>query len=217
MPTVTINWIVNLHKVLVTPLVLFMMWSFGNWSAPAFLYLGLHGTYTLLWLIKQAVYPDKRFEQRLPLWIGFLTPFLPLAAYYIAPYLLISRHTLPPAWVFAIAPAIYSAGIFLHYVSDAQKYFLLQARRGLIVDGLFARTRNPNYLGEIMIYGAFALLSWHWLPFLVLAGWGSYFIHNMRAKDRSLSRYPGFAAYASRTGMLFPKPIRMEQTRSSNA
>ena len=52
----------------------------------------------------------------------------------VGPY----RHTLPPAWVFAIAPAIYSAGIFLHYVSDAQKYFVL------IVDGLFTRTRNPN-------------------------------------------------------------------------
>ena len=184
---------------------------------PPFYILAYTGLIRCSGLSNRRFIQTSALKQRLPLWIGFLTPFLPLAAYYIAPYLLISRHTLPPAWVFAIAPAIYSAGIFLHYVSDAQKYFLLQARRGLIVDGLFARTRNPNYLGEIMIYGAFALLSWHWLPFLVLAGWGSYFIHNMRAKDRSLSRYPGFAAYASRTGMLFPKPIRMEQTRGSNA
>jgi hypothetical protein len=73
------------------------MWYFHNWSAAAFLYLGLHGTYTLLWLIKQNVYADKRFEEKLPLWFAFFVPFLPLTAYMIAPYLPISRHTVPPA------------------------------------------------------------------------------------------------------------------------
>jgi hypothetical protein len=53
------------------------MWYFHNWSAAAFLYLGLHGTYTLLWLIKQSVFADKRFAQPIPLWIGVLIPFLP--------------------------------------------------------------------------------------------------------------------------------------------
>jgi hypothetical protein len=39
-------------------------------------------------------------------------------------------------------------GLFLHYVSDAQKVFVLQLRRGLIEGGLFARTRNPDYLAR---------------------------------------------------------------------
>ena len=29
-----------------------------------------------------------------------------------------------------------------------QKYFVLRAKKGLITDGLFSRSRNPNYLGE---------------------------------------------------------------------
>ena len=95
-------------------------------------------------------------------------------------------------------------GFFLHYVSDAQKFFVLQLRNGLIKDGLFARTRNPNYLGEVLIYGGFALASWHWQPALVLAGWFLYFVRNMRGKDRSMSRHPEFAAYKDRTGMLLP-------------
>lgn len=37
---VTVNWIINAHKILVTPIVLAMMWYFHNWSAAAFLYLG---------------------------------------------------------------------------------------------------------------------------------------------------------------------------------
>jgi protein-S-isoprenylcysteine O-methyltransferase Ste14 len=132
--------------------------------------------------------------------------FLPLASYYIAPFLLISRHVMLVPWVFAVAVSIYTLGVFYHYVGDAQKYYTLRLRKGLIDDGLFGRTRNPNYLGEILIYGAFALLSWHWLPFLVLAGWiFGFFLRNMRNKDRSLSRHPGFAEYKARTGLLIPK------------
>jgi protein-S-isoprenylcysteine O-methyltransferase Ste14 len=145
------------------------MWYFHNWSAAAFLYLGLHGTYTLLWLVKQFLFADKRFAQLIPLRIGLLTPFLPLMAYMIGPYLLISEHTVPPNWVFALASFLCISGVFLHFVGDAQKFFVLQLRIGLIEDGLFARTRNPNYLGEVLIYAGFSLASWHWEPFVVLA------------------------------------------------
>ena len=47
-------------------------------------------------------------------------------------------------------------GIWLHHTADTQKYFVLRARKGLITDGLFSRSRNPNYLGEMFIYGSFA-------------------------------------------------------------
>jgi hypothetical protein len=73
--------------------------------------------------------------------------------------LLISEHTVPPDWVFALAPFLCISGVFLHYVSDAQKFFVLQLRKGVVQDGLFARTRNPNYLGEVPIYGGFAVAS----------------------------------------------------------
>jgi steroid 5-alpha reductase family enzyme len=181
-----------------------MMLYFHNWSAAAFLYLGLHGTYTLLWLVKQSLFADKRFEQPIPLRIGLLIPFLPLMAYMIGPYLLISQHTMPPNWVFALASFLTISGVFLHYVGDAQKFFVLRLRKGLIEDGLFARTRNPNYLGEVLIYGGFALASWHWQAAVVLAGWFLFFVRNMLQKDRSMSRHPEFAAYKARTGMFLP-------------
>lgn len=74
--------------------------------------------------------------------------------------------------------------------------FTLKARKGLITDGLFARTRNPNYLGEILIYFAYAMLSLHWLPFAIEAAWIlGFFWPNMRKKDASMARYPEFAAY----------------------
>ena len=38
---VTVNWIINAHKILVIPVVLALMLHFHNWSSAAFLYLGL--------------------------------------------------------------------------------------------------------------------------------------------------------------------------------
>ena len=179
MPMKIITFI-NAHKILVPPIVLAMMWYFSNWSSEAFIYLSLHGTYAILWLIKETLYPDLRFQDRQPVWIGVAFIFLPLAGYYLAPFLLISRHIVLPPPVIGLVLFLYILGIFLHYVGDAQKFYTLRLQKGLIEDGLFARTRNPNYLGEILIYVSFAIMSWHWLPFVVLACWVfGFFVRNM--------------------------------------
>jgi protein-S-isoprenylcysteine O-methyltransferase Ste14 len=197
---------INAHKILVIPVVLGLMWFYQNWSTEAFVYLSLHGTYSVLWLMKQSFYPDRRFDKQQPLWIGILFVFLPLTGYYAAPYLLISRHVILPSYLIGIVLVLYTMGMFLHYVSDAQKYYTLKLQKGLIEDGLFSRTRNPNYLGEILIYASYALLSLHWLPFLVEAGWVfGFFFPNMLKKDKSMSRYSEFEAYRDRTGLLFPR------------
>lgn len=208
------TWI-NTHKILVAPSVVAMMWFFGNWSTEAFVYLALHGTYTILWLIKHAAFRDKSFEERLPVAIGFFFVFVPLAGYLIAPYLLISRQVRLPPWWIGLTLVLYILGVFLHFGSDAQKYFTLQQRRELITTGFFARTRNPNYLGELLIYLSYALMARHWLPLVVLAGWVTSFFVRMRRKDRSLSRYDEFADYRARTGQLFPSLARSRKTRPS--
>jgi len=200
-----ISTAINAHKALVIPVVVGLMCWYRNWSTEAFVYLALHGTYSLLWLTKHALFRDRRFEEEKPWAIAVFFIFLPLAGYYAAPYLLISRHlVLPPALV-GLVIALFVVGVFLHFVGDAQKYFVLQQRPGLIEDGLFARTRNPNYLGEVLIYSAYALMAEHWLPWVVLAGWWTFFARNMWAKDRSLSRHPAWEDYRRRTGLFLPR------------
>lgn len=201
----TITYI-NAHKVLVVPLVLGWMWFYDNWTVEAFTYLSLHGTYCLIWLLKGLTYPDQRFQAPLPARIGIKFIFLPLSAYYVAPYLLISRHVSLPPYLMCIILCIFTIGMFLHYVGDAQKYYTLKLQEGLIEEGLFSRTRNPNYLGEILIYASFAIMSLHWLPIAILVAWiFLFFVNSMVRKDKSLSRHPGFDEYRKRTGLLFPK------------
>ena len=82
----------------------------------------------------------------------------------------------------------------------------LQVKRGLIDTGFFRHVRHPNYLGEMMIYGSYALLVGHWFPWAVLAWvWLGVFATNMAMKEASMSRYPQWAEYKARTGMLLPK------------
>ncbi|HEX4934997.1 MAG TPA: DUF1295 domain-containing protein, partial [Gemmatimonadaceae bacterium] len=114
--------------------------------------------------------------------------------------------TLPPGLVGG-AVALFAVGAFFHFVADAQKYFVLRHRRPrqLITDGMFALTRNPNYLGEILIYSAFNLLAQHWLPWVACAlVWVQLFWVNMRRKEESMARYPEHAAWVRRTGLLVP-------------
>ena len=70
---------------------------------------------------------------------------------------------------------------------------------------MFTHTRNPNYMGEILIYTGFCLLADSVVPWLICVSfWLSLFLPNMLAKDKSLSRYKEFAAYKARSGMVVP-------------
>jgi hypothetical protein len=90
---------------------------------------------------------------------------------------------------------------------DAQKYFTQRLRRGLITCAMYHYIRHPNYLGELMLYGSFALMVWHWLPFVVLAWiWGGIFVVNMPLKETSTSRYPRWAAAPNPVGIRLSRP-----------
>ncbi|NES91444.1 DUF1295 domain-containing protein, partial [Okeania sp. SIO2B9] len=139
------------------------------------------------------------------IWLGIVT-FALLSLYWVAPYILISSGTEPPIPLVAAAISLNIFGIFFHYTSDAQKYYTLKYKPGLITEGFFARCRNTNYLGEIFIYLSFAMLVQHWLPYLILgAFFAGIFIPNMLKKDKSLSRYPEFAEYQANSGLIIPQ------------
>lgn len=196
-----INW----HKGLTTIFVLGLMVAYQNFTLGAWVYLALHGTYGILWLVKDRIYPDRQWEQEITLGMGIIT-FLLLGLYWVAPFLLIRSGVVPPLPLVAGAIACNIVGVFLHYTSDAQKHYTLKYKPGLITEGFFAKCRNTNYLGEILIYSSFALLACHWVPWLILSAFVSVvFVPNMRKKDQSLSRYPEFARYQAQSGLILPK------------
>ena len=97
-------------------------------------------------------------------------------------------------------------GSFLHFSSDMQKHTSLKLRPGnLIVDGLFSKSRNINYFGELLIYISFSILSMHWVPFVVLFIFILFvWVPNIIKKDKSLSRYDNFEDYKNRSNIFWP-------------
>jgi protein-S-isoprenylcysteine O-methyltransferase Ste14 len=212
-----IKYAINLHKFLTLLVVLGLIVAYKNYSLAALIYLALHGTYGIMWLIKDRIYPDKQWEQEVPIAVGVVT-FILVGLYWIAPFILISTNKEIAAPIVAAAVSINLFGIFLHYTADAQKYFTLKYKSGLITEGFFTRCRNTNYLGEILIYLSFALLAQHWLPFVILGGFvAGIFVPNMLKKDKSLARYPEFEEYQANSGLLIPKLFTGEPSKQNTA
>lgn len=110
-------------------------------------------------------------------------------------------------------------------VSDAQKYYTLQYKKGLITDGMFKYIRSPNYLGEVMIYSSYGLVanvfirysinSQHWIPWIILIYvWVSVFATRIITKEKRMERYelngkvniryPEWKEYKKRTNCIVP-------------
>ena len=196
---------INLHKATTFIFIFVLMIAYQNFTLDPWVYLALHGTYGILWLLKDRIYPDKQWEEEIPILQGIIV-FVVVCLYWVAPYILISSGTEPPIPLVAAAISLNIFGIFFHYSSDAQKYYTLKYKPGLITEGFFARCRNTNYLGEILIYLSFAMLAQHWLPYLILGGFlALIFIPNILKKDKSLSRYPEFRKYKANSGLIIPQ------------
>jgi steroid 5-alpha reductase family enzyme len=156
-------------------------------------------------VLKSKIYPDRQWEQPtgfaygLVIWIG-------LSTYWVAAWLLMWRGVRAPAWYLGMCVGLDTIGIFLHFVADMQKFTALNINPGhLVTGGLFSQVRNINYFGELLIYTGFGLLAMHWLPLVILLAWNVFvWLPNMRKKDRSLARYPEFAAYKERTKLYIP-------------
>lgn len=234
-----LNMAIDLHKALTGAFVLVLMLVLDVFTAPAWIYLALHGSYGLAWVIKDRTFPDRQWQRRVS-WPGALATWGFLSLYWVAPLILIlgtagvlgvGEWSPAPPPVLGLAVAIYATGLVLMVGADTQKNMALAFRRGrrdgadgdpgwggLIATGYFARTRHPNYLGEMMIYGSFALVVGHWLPWVILAAvWVLFFVPNMLLIDASLSRYPEYDRWRERTGFLLPRvrwgPERPEDGR----
>ncbi len=203
-------WVVNFQKAGTFVFLGLLMWWYDNTSIAAWIYLAMHGSYGLVWILKDLAFPDPSWQKRVTIGGGINAFIFVLGWYWVFGWLLISRTVQPDypladgAW-FCLCISLCVLGSAIMIGADAQKYFTLRVRPGLITDGMFRYVRHPNYLGEMMIYGSFALMVWHWIPALVLAFvWCTLFATNMVMKEASLSRHSGWVEYRKRTWWLLP-------------
>jgi steroid 5-alpha reductase family enzyme len=203
---VKLKYFIDSHKAMTAIVVFLLIVYYNQWNNPtAWVYLALHGSYGVLWVLKSRIFPDRQWEQSRNLIIGFGIWGV-LTLYWIAPWLITSQNRQAPNWYLALCISMYTFGVFFHFTADMQKYISLKLHPNqLITEGLWQRIRNPNYFGELLIYVGFSLLAMDWIPlaaltFVICVVW----IPNMIKKDRSLSRYPEFSTYKAHSKWFIP-------------
>jgi protein-S-isoprenylcysteine O-methyltransferase Ste14 len=200
------RFFVDSHKGVTWLAILILVAVYGQWdNATAWVYLALHGTYGILWVLKSRIFPDKSWENQIS-WGYGLANWGFLTLYWVAPWLLTSRQVQAPPWYLGICVSLFTLGVFLHFTADMQKYTSLKLQPGhLITEGMFARSRNMNYFGELLIYLGFGLLAMHWLPLAIIGvALAGVWLPNMLRKDKSLARYAEFEVYRQRSKRLIP-------------
>ena len=175
------------------------------------IYLAMHGTYGILWVLKSIYFPDKTWEQKTSIMYGLLIWF-GLTLYWISPYIIVTDMQIGKLYVIdnylaiSCIISIYILGVFLHFCSDMYKDTFLRLKPNtLLSEGMFKKNRNINYFGEFLIYLSFAIMSSNIIPFFVLLLFiVSVWIPNMLKKDQSLSRYPEFEEYKKNSSFFLP-------------
>ena len=142
------------------------------------------------------MFPDAAFSKK----VTFASFLLPWPIFFI-PYMLSGwwiiseRNEVTKERIFC-ALFLYMNGVMLMMLTDAQKYLVLREKRGLITHGMMGWSRNMNYVGEMMLYGSFGVLTQRFEYWFVLSYiWAIIFVIRMKIKDYSLSKKEGWDRY----------------------
>jgi steroid 5-alpha reductase family enzyme len=201
-----LKYFIDSNKAVTWIVMLVLMAIYHQWQNPtAWIYLALHGTYGVLWVLKSRIFPDAAWENQTSLWFG-LVAWVGLVLYWIPGWLVMSRNVHAPAWLMGLCVSLVIFGVFFHFTTDMQKHTSLQLQPDtLIVDGMMALSRNINFFGELLIYISFALLAmtlWAFVPLAIHIT--LYWIPRMRRKEKMLASLAGYEAYRKRTKAFFP-------------
>ena len=148
----------------------------------------------------------QRVARRIRVPLGFLT-----AALYL--FELIRRAPQPAAVAWSLALVL--PGLWLR--AYAAGY--VKKNRELTVTGPYAHTRNPLYLGSMLMAAGFAVALLSWPVALVLAlGFAAIYVPVIASEERFLhAAFPGFDDYCQQVPRLLPRltPARNPKGKSA--
>lgn len=137
----------------------------------------------------------------MPSWSRIATRIrVPLGFLFAAAYWWFAR----PRWPWLAAGAVFVCG-GLGIRAAASGY--IRKNRELTVSGPYAYTRNPLYLGSILIAVGFILAARNiWIALAALLMFLAIYVPVIRAEEQYLrSAFPAYAEYASRVPRLVPR------------
>lgn len=199
---------INLAKALTALLLVGYALYFGVAGMRQVLYLCLHLTYCTWWLIEQWLFPSRRqqiFQEKVN-WATLIGILLFVGAFYSLPGYLAFVNPDPIGFVaIAIAIPLYTVGSLVNATADVQKMTAKKYDAGLVKDEIWRTSQNVNYLGDLMRYFSFAIVSgslWAYiLPALIFA----LYLSRIQQKQESMrEKYADYPEYNAETKRLIP-------------
>ena len=199
---------INIAKATTIVLLISFALIFGIHDWRQVIYLCLHISYCLWWLIEQWFYPQRSkviFNQTVGV-IGLILSLIIIGFLYTLPGYLAFINPNPISFItVAIAIPLFYFGSLINAVADVQKLTAKQYDEGLVTDNIWRFSRNINYLGDLLRYLSFAIVSgspWGYLvPGLVFV----IYLQRILKKEQTMSeKYPNYQDYQNNTPRLIP-------------
>jgi protein-S-isoprenylcysteine O-methyltransferase Ste14 len=198
---------INVGKALTVLLLILCAAMYGIQDFRQLLYLCLHGSYCLWWLLEQWFYPPRRqmFNQPTKL-AGFASTLLLVGVFYTLPGYLAFTNSTPIAFgTAAIALLLYIFGSLINTSADVQKLTAKQWGADLVSDGLWRFSRHINYFGDWLRYLSFSVLAGSLLAYLVPGLILLMYLYLIGQKEQTMpSKYSGYAQYQQSTARFIP-------------
>ncbi len=199
---------INAAKILTIPLLLAFAWVFGIRDLRQALYLCLHISYCVWWLVEQWFYPQRRqqlFNE--PIGVGgFISTLLIVGVFYTLPgYLAFINPEPLSLTVLVVALPLFIFGSLINACADTQKLTAKQYGAGLVKDGLWRFSRNINYFGDLLRYLSFSIVAGSIWAYLVPTLIALIYLQRIFQKEKvMLQKYQDYAEYQKSSTRLIP-------------
>lgn len=204
----TVLTAINIAKALTIVLLIgYALW-FGIQDIRQLLYLCLHITYCFWWLVEQWFFPLRRQQiftepTNLP---GLVFILLFVGGLYSLPGYLAFTNSQPISYLtVAIALPLYILGSLINATADVQKLTAKQHGATLVSDQIWRLSRNINYLGDLLRYLSFSIVSGSLWAYLLPGIVALLYLQRIAQKEQSMAeKYPDFATYQQSSTRLIP-------------
>ncbi len=171
------------------------------------IYMCLHISYCLWWLVEQWFYPQRRQIFGEPVGVGgFIASLLFIGVLYSLPgYLAFTNHTPLSFLTLAIALPMFIFGTLINAIADVQKMTAKQYGAGLVSDGVWRFSRNINYFGDLLRYLSFSVVAGSIWAYIVPTLIATIYLQRIFQKEKSMpEKYQDYAEYQRSSSCLIP-------------
>lgn len=198
---------INIAKALPILWLIAFAVIFGIQDWRQLIYMCLHISYCIWWLIEQWFYPQRRQMFNDPVGVGgFVFILLSAGVFYVLPGYLAFINPVPLSMTTAaVALSLYIFGSLINATADIQKLTAKQYGAGLVRDNIWRLSRNINYFGDLLRYLSFSVVAGSPWAYLVPGYILVFYLQLMSRKEQSMSqKYPEYAEYKQSSARFIP-------------